>query len=263
MGIGAGAAAGIAAGVGAAGSIASSAISSGAAGSASKSQQAAAQEAEAAQNAQWAYSQQQELPYIENGINADTSAGNLLGQYGSMVSPYLNALTGLGNSATAQAALAQTPGYQFTLGQGLQSTQNSNAAQGLGVSGAALKGAANYATGLADTTYQQQYNNALSNFGAANTAFNTQLSGQQNLASLGENAAVGAGSQGQAMSNNNSALVTGAGNAAAAGTVGSANALSSGIAGLGNSASSGFLLNNLLSNNSSLPSFDNNTGGGI
>ncbi len=69
----------------------------------------------------------------------------------------LNDLLGVGgNSATMQSTLESLPGYQFTLGQGLKSVQNSAAARGLGTSGAALKGAANYATGLADSTYGNQ-----------------------------------------------------------------------------------------------------------
>lgn len=59
--------------------------------------------------------------------------------------------------AMTQAELEQTPGYQFTRSQGLQAVQNSAAARGLGVSGAAMKGAATFATGLADSTYQQQF----------------------------------------------------------------------------------------------------------
>jgi hypothetical protein len=58
-----------------------------------------------------------------------------------------------------EAELVQTPGYQFNLSQGLRAAQNSAAARGLGVSGAALRGAANYATGLADSTYQNQFAN--------------------------------------------------------------------------------------------------------
>src|SRR5664279_5795582 len=59
-----------------------------------------------------------------------------------------------------QAQLEKTPGYQFQLGQGLAATQNSAAARGLGVSGSALKGAATFATGLADSNYQNQFANA-------------------------------------------------------------------------------------------------------
>ena len=44
--------------------------------------------------------------------------------------------------------------YNFTRTQGLKATQNAAAVRGLGVSGAALKGASSFTTGLADNTYQ-------------------------------------------------------------------------------------------------------------
>lgn len=56
-----------------------------------------------------------------------------------------------------QATLEQTPGYQFTKTQGEKAVQNSVAARGLGVSGAALKGASTFATGLANQTYKDQF----------------------------------------------------------------------------------------------------------
>ena len=56
-----------------------------------------------------------------------------------------------------QAELEATPGYQFTRNQGLKAVQNSAAARGLGSSGMAQRGAAEYATGLADTTWQNVY----------------------------------------------------------------------------------------------------------
>ena len=68
------------------------------------------------------------------------------------------------NFAPTQANLEQTPGYQFALSQGLKSTQNSAAARGLGTSGAALRGAADYSTGLASNTFQQQFQNALQQY---------------------------------------------------------------------------------------------------
>lgn len=71
--------------------------------------------------------------------------------YGSLMKPF---------NPTMQQ-LEQTPGYQFALDQGLKSTQNSYAARGLGASGNAMRGAANYAEGLASTTYQQQFENNL------------------------------------------------------------------------------------------------------
>ena len=121
-----------------------------------------------------------------------------------------------------EAALRQTPGYQFNLNQGLKSVQNGAAARGLGASGAALKGAAGYATGLADSTYQNQFNNAVTN---KLNAYN-MLSG---VSSLGENAAAQTGAYGtQAAANAGNAL-TNAGTAQAAGLVGAGNSLVNGL----------------------------------
>lgn len=60
--------------------------------------------------------------------------------------------------APTMSNIQATPGYQFTLGQGLNATQNAMTAMGLGRSGAAAKAAANYATRLADNTYMNQAN---------------------------------------------------------------------------------------------------------
>lgn len=121
-----------------------------------------------------------------------------------------------------QATLRNTPGYQFNLSQGLKSVQNGAAARGLGVSGAAMKGAASYATGLADSTYQNQFSNAVTN--QAN-AYNRLMG----VASLGENAAAQTGSYGtQTAANVGNSLIQG-GNAQAAGYLGAANALTNGV----------------------------------
>lgn len=60
-----------------------------------------------------------------------------------------------------QAALEATPGYQFALKQGLKAVTNSLTARSLGISGAALKGAADFTVGLADQTYGAQFNRLL------------------------------------------------------------------------------------------------------
>lgn len=121
----------------------------------------------------------------------------------------LENLLGVGahGSAGMLSQLQATPGYQFALGQGLQATQSGFAAQGLAKSGAALKGAANYAEGLAGTTYQ----NMVSNF--------------MNGGTLGLNAASAQG--GLALSGQNSAnsLILNSGAAKASGLVGAANVL--------------------------------------
>lgn len=113
-----------------------------------------------------------------------------------------------GNSSTMQSTLESLPGYQFTLNQGLKSVQNGAAARGLANSGAALKGAAGYATGLANSNYGA-YVNQLSNYAGMG------LNAADALAGVGTQAGTGiAGSQ------------IAAGNAAAAGYNGIGNSIS-------------------------------------
>lgn len=119
-----------------------------------------------------------------------------------------------------QSTLEATPGYQFDLTQGLKANSNSAAARGLATSGAALKGASTFATGLADSTYQSQFNNANTN---QTNAFNRLSS----LVNTGENAAATTGALGQAATTTQNSAITGAGNAQAAGANATGGALSS------------------------------------
>jgi hypothetical protein len=178
------------------------------------------------------------------GINPIT--GQLLG-YGGLTTPFM----------PTQAQLAATPGYQFTKNQGLQAVQNSFAAQGLGSSGAAMKGAANYAEGLASTTYQQQFNNywqqlqnyynMISGQVAPGTSAGASIAGVgSNTAGLLSNQIIGgaqAGASGliggaQATAGG----ITGAAAAGAAGTVGAANAITGTLGNLGGAAGNAALL---------------------
>lgn len=121
-----------------------------------------------------------------------------------------------------KASLAKTPGYQFNLQQGLKSTQSGAAARGLGSSGAAVKGAASYATGLADSTYQNQFNNAVTN---QTNAYNRLIG----LATLGKDAAAQTGSYGTQTAANIGSNTIAGDTATAAGYVGAANALTNGV----------------------------------
>lgn len=58
----------------------------------------------------------------------------------------------------SKAALAQNPIYNFIKDEGLKGVQNSYAAKGLGTSGAALKGAADYSENAAGQFMTQIYN---------------------------------------------------------------------------------------------------------
>lgn len=158
---------------------------------AASAQQKAAKKAEQTQMNMYNTTRSDLMPYQQTGQSANTSLNNLLS----------------GNPQTEMQQLQQLPGYQFTLNQGLQSVQSGAAARGLGSSGAALRGAADYTTGLADSTYGNQVNRLLS------------------AAGLGESAAAQTGAFGtttaQGIANNQ----VGAGNAAAAGDILTGNAL--------------------------------------
>lgn len=169
------------------------------------SSQASKQQSNAANNAANAQMQ------MFNQVQQNLSPYN---QFGQGILPQLNNLLS-GNPAKMQSTLQAMPGYQFTLNQGLQSVQNSAAARGLGSSGAALRGAADYATGLAQSNY--------------NTYFNQLMAG----AGLGENAAANVGNNATAAGGNIGNSLIAAGNAQAAGTLGGYNAINNSIGNIG------------------------------
>lgn len=83
---------------------------------------------------------------------------------GALAPTGLNQMWGTPFQAPTAADARGTPGYQFMQEAGQQAIQNSAAAQGNLLSGSTLKGLQNYQTGLADTYYQQAYNNALGQY---------------------------------------------------------------------------------------------------
>lgn len=125
--------------------------------------------------------------------------------------------------------LENTPGYQFALTQGLKSTNNALAAQGLGLSGAQAKGLSSYATGLADQTYGDQYNRALSTFSTNVGLAQNNVGNLQNLVNLGQNSAAQQGQGSINAANNIGNYQVQGGNAAASGIAGIGNAVNNGI----------------------------------
>lgn len=181
-----------------------------------------------------------------------------LGQTGAMT--VNNALTGANNGQMLQA-LQQMPGYQFQLQQGLEAAQNGFAAKGIGSSGAAMKGAADYANGLAASNYQNYFNNALTAAGLGANAASLQ---SQNIANL--NTAAGNALFGGAT--NAASLGLAGANAVAAGQAASANAIGNGIANAGNSLSQYALLQGLQGNGlsgaaSASPLYGYSSGGAV
>lgn len=237
MGIGTGGL--IAGGIGAIGSITGSAIQANASGNAADEQAQSADKALGFNQQVFNTNQANIAPYLSQG---STSAAQLLaaiqnGTFGPGSTPAFQAPTA--------AQVQQTPGYEFELQQGNQGVLNNAAALGLSGSGGTAKALAQYDTGLASTTYNNSYNQALQAY-QANLANQSQQF-QQLLApvQLGESAAVGAGSLNNASANTAANLTTQIGNAQAAGTVGVANAINSGISGATGSLNNGILFNQL------------------
>lgn len=206
--------------------------SSNAATQAAQVQATAAHEAAQNQLAEFGQIRSDLAPFRDAGSGAISTLAPLIG-----TAPGTNPLTAplTRPFAPTLAQLQSTPGYQFVLDQGQKAVTNSFAAQGLGSSGAALKGAANYAEGLAGTTFQQQFQNYL----AQNQQIYNMISGQGNL---GENAAAQTGALGtqNTLAANN--FATSGAAATAGGIVGSANALNSALSGVSGAGSSTGLL---------------------
>jgi hypothetical protein len=204
----------------------------------SASQAAGAAKDAAGQQAQMYQQTRSDLsPYNTMGQNAlqDAYALAKTGPYGGGPNYLDMAYQHLPGQMT-QAELEATPGYQWNLAQGLKSTQSAAAARGLGVSGAALKGAATFATGLADSTYQNQFANAQQRFA---DYVNLNVGQQGNLknefdrynalATLGENAAAQTGAVGQKTALAEGSFLNQAGQYQASGMINATNALSGGV----------------------------------
>ena len=114
------------------------------------------------------------------------------------------------------AALAQTPGYQFRLGEGIKALDRSAAAKGTLLTGGHLKDLTGFAQGLASTEFQNEFGRNFS------------------LANLGMGAAGAQGQFGSSYGQNATNLITGAGNAQAAGTAAGGQAWGNALGNLGN-----------------------------
>ena len=119
------------------------------------------------------------------------------------------------------------PSYQFVYDEAIKALDKSNAARGISKTGGAYKALVGLGQNLASTEFSNIFGRNLS-------------LAQLGLGAAGQAAGVGSAYSGQAgnltgnQAAQNSQLVTGAGNAAASGTVGSANAWGNTIGGLAN-----------------------------
>lgn len=154
------------------------------------------------QKQEWQTQQTNEAPFLKAGQGAIGELSNLISTPGQgLLTPWTDTF----KAPTAEEA-RQTPGYEFAVNQGEDALQKSAAASGGLLTGGTLKGINNYAEGMADTNYQNVFNNALTQY---QTAYNTFQNNQTNtynrlagVAGTGQTAASTLGSEGAAASGN-------------------------------------------------------------
>ena len=140
------------------------------------------------------YNQQTELfaPYYQSGLTANNA---------------LNYEMGLGAKPQGYGGFQASPGYQFSLDQGVAAIDGSAASQGNLFSGATLKAQQEYGTGLANQAYGNYINRLMGQASTGQAAAGQTASAGANYAQGGTNA------------------LAQSGNAQSAGYIGSANAL--------------------------------------
>lgn len=177
-------------------------------------------------NAQYAQTRSDLMPYQQAG---QQGLNDLQSRMGELSSPF----------NMSQSALEATPGYQFNLSQGEKSVNNALGARGLLNSGAVMKGASSFATGLANSTYMDQFNMDQMN---KQNGYNKLMG----MSQLGENAAAQTGAFGAQAAGQVSNNLIGIGNAQAAGAMGVAN----GIGSIGNTISQYYGMKSLMGGSS-------------
>lgn len=195
------------------GALGGAAIMSSSAKKAARTQAEAANQAAAVQKQMFERQVELQEPFRQAGIAGQNRLLDLLGLSGN---------TGAAGYGSAMVPFSQTnfmqdPGYAFRMSEGMKALERSAAAKGLLKSGTFLRGAQEYGQGLASQEYQnafKRYYDERQNMIAPLEALRT--GGQ----SVSKEIAGNAGTYGANVGN----LMTGAGNAMAAGRVGAANA---------------------------------------
>lgn len=161
-------------------------------------------------------------PYISGGQGAFNQLQTLTGTNRGG-NPMTAALTAPFQPTMTQ--LEQTPGYQFTQNQGLKATQNAMVAGGQ-VGGNSVAGAGQFATGLASQTYQQQFQNYLSQnqqiYNMLNSQAQTGLSAAGTLGNIGLQTGAQTATENNIMGSANANMYNSIGNSLSslAGTIG-------------------------------------------
>lgn len=208
----------------------SAGVSAYAANKASDAQQQSAAQAAQTQLAMYNQTNANLSPFRQAGVDATSQLQGMLPE----LTKGVNVDTSITNDPNSTIANA----YKFINTQGQRGVTNSAAARGLGTSGAALKGAATFATGSADTFYNDLFNMGVTN---QTNAYN-RLKG---LIDTGENAAAQTGVAATSAGSGIASTQITSGNAQAAGY----NAAGTTAGNAANSVSSGLLISGLYGKN--------------
>lgn len=203
----------------------------------------------------WAGSLQ--MPYIQGGQQAETQLNTLLG-------------APVDKFSYDPSKVADDPGYQFTLAQGMKALEQSAAARGQSLSGGQLKALTQFGQGNAATFENQFYNQALSTFDTNRDTLQQRIGNLFGQTSQGQNSSTIAGQQqiqgaeyGSDAERQAAALKanlglqysaqygnaqTGSANTTAAGILAANNAMTSGITGATNDIGQAIFLNQLMKN---------------
>lgn len=154
-------------------------------------------------------------PFTNNGVGASNDLATMLGTNGNTSAAGYGSLT----KPFTPGDLTQDPGYQFDLQQGQNALNNQLSASGSLDSGAALKAAQQFGTGLADTTYNNAFSRNLqqntTTANLLNSAVNPGLSGAEGTAqantALGNVGANATAAKGNTITSALSGILNGAG----------------------------------------------------
>lgn len=174
-------------------------------------------------------------PYLKLGTSA---AGDFRRSL-----PGLTAPVDLSPLDLTQQNLEATPGYQFTLGQGVKSVKNALIAGGKGgQSGALVKGAEEYAAGLADKTFGERYAQAIERINLAFKNKGLKIDTLQHLVDTASGATTNTGNTLAGLAGTAGSGLASIGQARAGADVATGNA----VGDISNSLVSGLLTNGLL-----------------
>jgi hypothetical protein len=197
------------------------------ASSAADAQIAAADRASQLQYAEFQQQQQNLQPWIKAGTGALGSLVDGLKPGGQFNTPF------------SMAQFQQDPGMNFQLQQGQGAIGAGAAARGMNMSPATMQALSSYNQGMANTSYQQAFNNY-------NTQMNERLGATESLANVGLSSTNNLNALGGQNASTIGGNIMGAGNAQAAGQVASGNAWGGALSGMGQNYLNSYYMNQLL-----------------